>query len=247
MSIEAEIKIFLEQVNHKLISSKINKHHQWHKKIKDWLKLRLVTDDIKLKGISPIVLIKEVQNILNGSVVFSIDVGQHQMWFAQAYQVKKNQRVLNSSGLGSMGYAIPAAIAAKILKPRVTVIAFVGDGGFQINLQELQLIKNRNLDIKIFVFNNGTLGLIKSTQDTYYNGKHHGSGYPDFSCVNLNKIAKVYDLDYYKISNLKELKILKEILSIKKAAIIEVIVDSNYPLHLRSELFSKIKNNEFTV
>ena len=118
------------------------------------------------------------------------------MWISQSFYVKENQRILYSGGHGAMGYSLPAAIGAyyALKKP---VLSFNGDGGFQMNIQELQFISKQKLPIKIIVFNNHALGMIRHFQEMYFDSRYtqtlSAGGY--FNC-DLKKIAEAYDIPY---------------------------------------------------
>jgi acetolactate synthase-1/2/3 large subunit len=112
----------------------------------------------------------------------------------------------------------------------------MGDGGFQINLQELQLLALKKLNVKLFVFNNGTLGLIKTSQDKYFGDRHHGSAAPDFGCPGLEHIAHAYGLSQYKIETPSDLSQLDMIFSDARACLVEVMVDPAFPLMTRHDM-----------
>lgn len=139
--------------------------------------------------------------------VVTTDVGQNQVWVAQSLKVKRGQRVIFSGGMGAMGYSLPAAIGAAIAggKP---VICFCGDGGFQMNLQELQTVARERLPIKIILFNNRSLGMIHHFQEMYFDSNYvqtiEEKGY---SVPNFKKIAEAYGIrvaEYTRASDLKE-------------------------------------------
>ncbi len=135
------------------------------------------------------------QYVPEGTVI-TTDVGQNQVWVAQSYKTKKGQRILYSGGHGAMGYSLPAAIGAYYASGK-PVISFNGDGGIQMNIQELEFIKRETLPIKIFVFNNYALGMIRHFQEMYFDKNYiqttRGQGYdvPDFQ-----GIAKAYHMEY---------------------------------------------------
>jgi acetolactate synthase-1/2/3 large subunit len=121
-----------------------------------------------------------------GPRVYSVDVGSHQMWSAQALVFHNGDRFLTSGGMGSMGFSLPAAIGASVSTDQ-DIVVIVGDGSFQMNIQELQYISFNKLNIKIVVVNNGCLGMIRQFQDSYMEGRYFGTkwGYstPDFSAI----------------------------------------------------------------
>ena len=113
----------------------------------------------------------EIDRLSGGEAIVSADVGQHQMWGAQFIRFNHPRQWLSSSGLGSMGFGLPAAIGAQFARPDKLVFALVGDGGFQMSIPELATIANHALPIKIIVMNNGYLGMVRQWQELFYNNR----------------------------------------------------------------------------
>ena len=150
-----------------------------------------------------------------------VDVGQHQMWTAQSLNIKATQRVLFSGGMGAMGFALPASIGACIGSNKRTVV-IAGDGGIQMNIQELEVINRRKLPIKIFVLNNKNLGMVRQFQELYFDKKYLGT-IDDYSVPNLVDIAKAYAIKARKIDNISKLEIeLKDIFSSNEPELINI-------------------------
>ena len=150
-----------------------------------------------------------------------VDVGQHQMWTAQSLNTKKSQRVLFSGGMGAMGFALPSAIGACIGSNKRTVV-IAGDGGIQMNIQELEVIKRRQLPIKIFVLNNRNLGMVRQFQELYFDKKYLGT-IDDYSVPNLVDIAKAYGIKSRKIIDIDTLESeLKDVLSNNEPELINI-------------------------
>lgn len=148
--------------------------------------------------------IEYIGEITQGDAVVTTDVGQHQMWVAQFFPFKNHGQLVTSGGLGTMGFGIPAAIGAKLAAPDKTVVAFVGDGGFQMTNQEMAILEEYNLDIKIVIINNGTLGMVKQWQDKFFNKRFSHSvfnGQPDFL-----KLAEAYNVKGYLVENPSQLE-----------------------------------------
>lgn len=236
ISIRACLKSFLIAAIKAVTEQPLPNYQPWRQQISLWQNRYPEEQAPKILGLSPLSLVKKAQHYLGEGAIICSDVGQNQMWLAQAISLKKNQRLLNSSGLGSMGYALPAAIGAKYCTPEAVVVAFMGDGGFQMNLQELQLILLQQLDIKIIVLNNNTLGLIKTTQDKYYQERHFGCSQPDYGAPDLQKIAAAYQLPYWKLTKETDLHLLAEAFATKGAVLIEAIIHPNFPLKTRHEM-----------
>ena len=128
--------------------------------------------------------IQKIGHSLEADTLVTVDVGQHQMWVAQYYPFSHAKQFLSSSGLGTMGFGLPAAIGAQIAKPNATVINFTGDGSFMMNVQELATVKRYKLPVKIVMFNNQHLGLVRQQQQLFYEKRYSQvdlSDNPDFA------------------------------------------------------------------
>ena len=132
----------------------------------------------------------------NGRAVVATDVGQHQMWEARYYHHESPRTLITSGGLGTMGFALPAAIGAKVSRPDAEVWTIAGDGGFQMTMPELATIKQEGLDIKIAVINNGFLGMVRQWQEFFYERRYAATPLisPDFA-----KIAEAYGLRAFTV------------------------------------------------
>ncbi|MFD0828329.1 acetolactate synthase large subunit [Neobacillus sp. M.A.Huq-85] len=154
-------------------------------------------------GMCPQWLIEAVHKVTNGEAIVATDVGQHQMWAAQYYTFNHPHRWITSGGLGTMGFGFPAAIGAQLASPESTVVAIVGDGGFQMTLQELSVIQERNLPVKIILVNNGALGMVRQWQELQYDNRISESllpVQPDFV-----KLADSYSIRGMRIDTQEEL------------------------------------------
>lgn len=148
--------------------------------------------------------IEYIGEITDGDAIVTTDVGQHQMWTAQYYPFKSHGQLVTSGGLGTMGFGIPAAIGAKLAAPNKTVVSIVGDGGFQMTNQEMAILEEYDLDIKVVLINNGTLGMVKQWQDKFFNKRFSHSvfnGQPDFL-----KIADAYNVKGFLIDDPTQLE-----------------------------------------
>jgi acetolactate synthase-1/2/3 large subunit len=196
----------------------------------DWLKtLRMYKNEFSStigidKNIKvPNLIISKISKYLHDEIV-TVDVGQHQMWVAQSLNTKEKQQVLFSGGMGAMGFALPSAIGASIGSNK-RVVAIVGDGGIQMNIQELEILKRRELPIKIFVLNNQNLGMVRQFQELYFDKKYSGT-IDDYSVPNLVEIAKAYGLASRSINDINNIeKELKDIFSTNKPELINIILD----------------------
>ena len=150
----------------------------------------------------PYTIIKAIAKASNGQAIYSTDVGQHQMWAAQHLGLDYPNRWMSSGGLGTMGYGLPAAIGAKLGKPELEVWAIVGDGGFQMSLNELATCVQEKIDVKIAVINNGYLGMVRQWQDLFQ-GKNYSEvkiNGPDFV-----KLAEAYGVTGIRVTKDEEL------------------------------------------
>lgn len=154
------------------------------------------------KEFFPQQLIELVHHYTDGNAIVTTDVGQHQMWAAQYYHFIKPHCWVTSGGLGTMGFGFPAAIGAQLAKPEETVVALVGDGGFQMTLQELAVLKELNLPVKIVILNNRSLGMVRQWQQAFYQERYSHSLIPiqpDFV-----KLAESYGLRGIRVDSEEE-------------------------------------------
>jgi acetolactate synthase-1/2/3 large subunit len=146
------------------------------------------------KGINPCDLLKRISSAGCGASAWVADVGQHQMWSAQCLQLARGQRFLTSGGMGAMGYGLPAAIGVAMSDSSRPVAMVAGDGGFQLNLQELQTVVRNRLAVKILILNNHCHGMVRQFQQSYFQSRYCSTmwGYdtPDFS-----KLAQAYGIE----------------------------------------------------
>lgn len=154
--------------------------------------------------------------------IFVTDVGQHQMWSAQRLNVGHTTAWLSSGWAGTMWFSLPAAMGAAFAHPDKTIVVIVGDGWIQMNIQEFQTIAEHNLNIKVLLWNNGFLGMVRQWQDLYYDKNYCGTpiGSPKFK-----ELAEAYRITWYTLDNTSELEsILTEEFDKKGPALIECII-----------------------
>ena len=208
-------------------------HDEWLKQIKKWKKeyslIYKKTEDDKL---IPQEILFEINKITKGNVIVATDVGQHQMWAAQYMTYENPHSIITSGGAGTMGFGLPAAIGAQVANPNKKVLAIVGDGGFQMTFQELMLMKEYNLPVKIFIINNSYLGMVRQWQELFHKKRYSSvdlSYNPDFI-----KIGEAYGIKSIQLTNKKDLKKhLKKILESDEAVLVECIVEKEenvYPM-----------------
>lgn len=135
--------------------------------------------------------------------IICLDVGQNQMWAAQSFRLKYDQRMLISGGMGAMGFALPAALGAAKAAPGKRAVVITGDGGLQVNIQDLDTIVNHRLPVKIVVLNNECLGMVRQFQDMYFDGRQQ-STIIGYGCPDLVRIAEAYGIPSRSIASLDD-------------------------------------------
>lgn len=149
--------------------------------------------------IMPENIITAISEICDDDTIVVTDVGQHQMWAAQYYNLQKSRKFITSGGLGTMGFGLPAAIGAKLANPDKKVVLFTGDGSIMMNCQEFATVADYNLDIKVVVLNNHMLGMVAQWQRMFYN--HHYSHSVLRGKTDLVKLAQAMGVNGYRIDN----------------------------------------------
>jgi acetolactate synthase-1/2/3 large subunit len=162
----------------------------WWRQIREWKAEHPLTPEVSTSEIKPQHVMREIDRLSGGRAIVTSDVGQHQMWAAQFIRFNAPRLWINSGGLGSMGFGLPAAIGAQFARPDKLVFSIVGDGGFQMSIPELATIANHALPIKIVVVNNGYLGMIRQWQELFYNNRISQAELTSFPDV--EKLAGAY-------------------------------------------------------
>ena len=228
--IVGDLKNVLAELNQKI--PKLS-HTKWLDEVaklkkKYSLTFRKTEEDVLI----PQEILFEINKLTKGEVIVATDVGQHQMWSAQFIKFNNPYSILTSGGAGTMGFGLPAAIGAQVANPDKKVLAIVGDGGFQMTFQELMLIKEYNLPVKIFIINNSYLGMVRQWQELFNDRRYSSvdlSYNPDFI-----KIGEAYGIKSIQLKTKKDLKKhLKKILESDEAVLVECIVEKEenvYPM-----------------
>jgi acetolactate synthase-1/2/3 large subunit len=191
---------------------------------------------MQMPGISdlltPYGLISKVAGLLDDDTIIATDVGQHQMWTAQAYPFRRPRQWLTSGGLGTMGFGMPAAIGAALACPDRRVVCFSGDGSLMMNIQELATAVEQNVNIKIILMNNNSLGLVHQQQDLFYGGRFYASDYR--SRVDFVKIAEGFGMKGFDLGTVgKPASMLADALSERGPCLIHAPIDGKqmvYPM-----------------
>ncbi len=180
-----------------------NARAAWRKQIDEWRNEHPLKAEVSETEIKPQHLMAEIDRLSGGQAIVASDVGQHQMWSAQLIRFNEPRLWINSGGLGSMGFGLPAAIGAQYARPDKLVFAIVGDGGFQMSIPELATIVNQSLPIKIIVMNNGYLGMVRQWQELFYNNRLSEvrlTSFPD-----VEKLAGAYGFKGRTVSNVADM------------------------------------------
>ena len=176
----------------------------WKNQVSEWKAEHPLKPEFSDTEIKPQHLMAEIDRLSGGQAIVASDVGQHQMWSAQLIRYNEPRLWINSGGLGSMGFGLPAAIGAQFARPDKLVFAVVGDGGFQMSIPELATIANHALPIKIVVMNNGHLGMVRQWQELFYNNRLSEvvlSSFPD-----PEKLAGAYGFKGRTVNDVKEIR-----------------------------------------
>jgi acetolactate synthase-1/2/3 large subunit len=205
---------------------------EWWQQIYQWREHSPLTYKNSERVIKPQYLVQELHRLTEGNAIIATDVGQHQMWVAQYYGFNGPRQSLTSGGLGKMGFGFPAALGAQIAFPEKQVIAFVGDGGFQMTAQELATAVHYRANVKIIVMNNNFLGMVRQWQDIFYNGNYshvNMQWVPDFV-----KLAEAYGALGLRATRPDQLEgVLRCGLSAPGVVLMDIMVDEEenvYPM-----------------
>lgn len=210
---------------------------EWWAQIESWRKLDClhVTPAADGVTIKPQQAVRAVYKASKGSAFVSSDVGQHQMFAALYYPFDEPRKWINSGGLGTMGFGLPAAMGVQMAFPDETVVCITGEGSIQMNIQELSTCAQYDLPIKIINLNNRSLGMVKQWQDMQYEGRHSHS-YMD-SLPDFKKLVEAYGHVGFQVKSLAELdSVLEAAFALKdRLVFVDILVDPEehvYPMHV---------------
>tara|TARA_Y100001956_G_scaffold34653_1_gene34049 strand:- start:163 stop:1596 length:1434 start_codon:yes stop_codon:yes gene_type:complete len=217
--------------------------NRWWDEIQVWRDRECLSYETSPERIKPQQVIETLHKLTNGDAYVASDVGQHQMFAALYYPFNKPRRWINSGGLGTMGFGLPAGMGVKFAKPDEEVVVVTGDGSIQMNIQELSTAMQYDIPVKIINLNNRFLGMVKQWQDIIYQGRHSNSymsSVPDFAAI-----AEAYGHVGIRIESPDQLESgLKKALDMKdRLVFVDINVDETehvYPMQIKGEGMDKM-------
>lgn len=229
IALVGDLKKVLTLLNKKRIE--LEDIQEWRDRV-EYLKRRysLIVPDCK-EGLTTQRVLREIDRVLKGEGVIATDVGQHQMWSALHLTYRNPNSIISSGGGGTMGFGLPSAIGAQVACPDKKIISIVGDGGFQMNIQELILLKAYKLPVKVFIMNNSYLGMVRQWQELFHERR--------YSKVNLEinpdfvKVAEAYGIKSVTLESEEDLEKIDEILKSDEPILVNCIVkkeENVYPM-----------------
>jgi acetolactate synthase-1/2/3 large subunit len=206
---------------------------EWWQRIRSWQeRYPLTYTDSTDTEIKPQYMVKALYEATGGDAIVTSDVGQHQMWTAQHYDFPAPRRWINSGGLGTMGFGLPAAMGAKVGCPDQTVVCIAGDGSVQMNMQELATCAQEGIAIKVFIMNNGYLGMVRQWQELFWDKRYSQvdmGQWPDFV-----KVAEAYGATGLRLTDKTTLvSDMKEAIATEGPVLVDVRVtreENTYPM-----------------
>ena len=214
---------------------KPNQHKEWidrFTKLNDIEYEKVISKEFNPSGVLTMAeVINHLSNFTNGEAVVVTDVGQHQMTTSRYYKYKNPRTNVTSGGAGTMGFALPAAMGAKLGVPEKEVVAVIGDGGYQMTVQELGTIMQYNIAVKIIVLNNNFLGMVRQWQQLFH-GKRYS--FTEMQNPDFVKLAEAYNIPARKVEKREDLQgAIKEMLAAKTPFFLEAVVgkeDNVFPM-----------------
>jgi acetolactate synthase-1/2/3 large subunit len=226
------LKILLKYLEEEVEHDWGRKHADWNNQIAGWKNNTIPQEAPCGPCIKPQFVIEKINELTRGDAIITTEVGQNQMWTAQAFKFIHPRTLLTSGGLGTMGYGFPAAIGAQVAFPDKTVIDIAGDGSIQMNIQELATAVQYNLPVKVAILNNHCLGMVRQWQQLFYEQKYIQSVFdvvPDFV-----KLAEAYGALGLRASKPEEVEpVIRQALSTPRPVLMDFLIDQNecvYPM-----------------
>ena len=220
--IVGDLKHVLNEMNHELTPQT---HEDWLERIREWREeYPIRVRPHEGESLLPQKVIQEIDNIVKGNAIVVTDVGQHQMWASQFITYSKPNTIITSGGAGTMGFGLPAAIGAQVAQPDTKVVLITGDGGLQMNSQELLLLKAYNIPVKVVIINNGFLGMVRQWQELFNN---HRYSFVDLSISpDFEVLAQAYGVRGVTLSTIEDLRSqLRDLILSDEPVVINCIVE----------------------
>ena len=220
--IVGDLKHVLNEINHELTPQT---HESWLERIREWREeYPIRVRPHEGNSLLPQKVIQEIDNIVKGNAIVVTDVGQHQMWTSQFITFSKPNTIITSGGAGTMGFGLPAAIGAQVARPDKKVVLITGDGGLQMNSQELLLLKAYNIPVKVVIINNGFLGMVRQWQELFNQRRYSFVDLevnPDFETL-----AKAYGVQGVTLSTIEDLRSqLRDLILSDEPVVINCVVE----------------------
>lgn len=220
--IVGDLKHVLNEINHELTPQT---HESWLERIREWREeYPIRVRPHEGNSLLPQKVIQEIDNIVKGNAIVVTDVGQHQMWTSQFITFSKPNTIITSGGAGTMGFGLPAAIGAQVAQPDKKVVLITGDGGLQMNSQELLLLKAYNIPVKVVIINNGFLGMVRQWQELFNQRRYSFVDLevnPDFEIL-----AKAYGVQGVTLYTIEELRSqLRDLILSDEPVVINCVVE----------------------
>ena len=220
--IVGDLKHVLNEMNHELTPQT---HEDWLERIREWREeYPIRVRPHEGESLLPQKVIQEIDNIVKGNAIVVTDVGQHQMWASQFITYSKPNTIITSGGAGTMGFGLPAAIGAQVAQPDTKVVLITGDGGLQMNSQELLLLKAYNIPVKVVIINNGFLGMVRQWQELFNN---HRYSFVDLSISpDFEVLAQAYGVRGVTLTTIEDLRSqLRDLILSDEPVVINCIVE----------------------
>ena len=224
-----------------------NSHEEWINEFRECDKLefdKIINKEINgsYDKLSMAEVIHKISEFTQGKSIIVTDVGQHQMVASRYYKFTEPNSNITSGGLGTMGFALPAAMGSKIGNPNREVIAVIGDGGIQMTIQELATISRYNIGVKILILNNNFLGMVRQWQELFFDNRY---SFTEMKNPNFNKITDGYRIKNKKLEKREDLdKVIKEFIEFDGPYLLNVIVEKEenvFPMVPSGESVSNIR------
>jgi acetolactate synthase-1/2/3 large subunit len=204
--IVGDAKHVLKKLNTEYSALKADKSRtdDWWEQIRSWQKeFPIAFEETEGTEIKPQRAIADIFKAVGPDAIVSTDIGQHQMWTAQYFDFAEPRKWIQSGGLGTMGFGLPAAMGAKVGAPEETVICIAGDGSVQMNMQELSTCSTEGIAVKIFIINNGYLGMVRQWQELFWDKRYSAVDMrpPDNEWPDFVKLAEAHGATAFRFDD----------------------------------------------